>query len=249
MPYEEMTEQTFMQDAINDEPSELESVPRVTDLHDPFTGNPMEDGQEGPNSIFYVPGMPSECAPDYRLFTGPDTTISWTEYMQKIRDAGFKGTSITMAVTPRPQDRNRVPSPPPDLERAKDNGGTVATSFASFWRTNCNYCWAVIRSQEREMGFRLEEIKGAADRGCSTCSVLHDSIRHFADMIFPSYSSSKVRIRQKVKERFRLLSDTQSVRVSFDEYSGEDFFLNFGEGEPKVMDDGQKRPIDLVHSY
>jgi hypothetical protein len=33
MPYEEMTEQTFMQDAINDEPSELESVPRVTDLH------------------------------------------------------------------------------------------------------------------------------------------------------------------------------------------------------------------------
>lgn len=96
------------------------------------------------------------------------------------------------------------------------------------------------------MGFRLEEIKGAADRGCSTCIVLHDSIKHFADMIFPSYSSSKVRIRQKVKERFQLLSDTKSVRVSFDEYSGEDFSLIFGEeGEPKVMDDGQKRPIDF----
>ncbi|KAH7418629.1 heterokaryon incompatibility protein-domain-containing protein [Cadophora sp. MPI-SDFR-AT-0126] len=212
---------------------EYDALPRVTDLYgrqrDPFTGNPMEEGQEGPNSIFYVPGMPSEKGPDYQIFVGADKAISWTEHMQQLRDAGFRGTSIMMSVTPRPQDRDRIPSPPPDFERSRDSTKAVATSYASFWRTKCNYCWAVITHREREMGFRLEEIKSAAVKGCDTCNVLHKGIRHFADMIFPSYDSTKVRVRQNPEERVRLLSDTESVRVSFDEYEGEDFHLEFGQ--------------------
>jgi hypothetical protein len=240
--YKQKAEKIFTQDITDDEPTESEAVPRVTDLHgrqrDPFTGNAMEEGQEGPNSIFYVPGMPSETAPDYQLFTGPEKMISWTEHMKQLRAAGFKGTSIMMAVTPRPQDRNRVPSPPPDLENYDDRDGAVPTSYARFWRTKCNYCWAVIRGKQREFGFRLDEIKGAADRGCDACSVIHNSICHFADMMYPSYNRSKVRVRQKVENGLQLLSDIKSVRVSFDEYGGDDFFLTFtDEGESKIMAD------------
>jgi hypothetical protein len=119
------------------------------------------------------------------------------------------------------------------------NGRAIATSTASFWRTKCNYCWAVIRGRGRESGFRLEEIEGAAERGCGACTVLQNSIRHFADMIYPTYSSSKVRVRQKVEAPHALLSDAKLVRVSFDEYNGDDFFLAFSdEGEPEITDDG-----------
>lgn len=228
-----MTEQSSTQDSIDETTYEFECMPLVTDLYgrqrDPFTGNAMEEGQEGPNSIFYVPGMPSEKGPDYQIFIGPEEAISWTKHMQQLRNAGFRGTKIMMSVTPRPQDRDRVPSPPPDWDKQNNTVGAAVTSYASFWRTKCNYCWAVIRHGEREMGFRLAEIKGAADRGCGTCDVLYNSIRHFADMIFPSYNTSKVRVRQNPDERLRLLSDTKSVRVSFDEYTGEDFYLTFAE--------------------
>ncbi|KAL5323084.1 hypothetical protein ACEPPN_007612 [Leptodophora sp. 'Broadleaf-Isolate-01'] len=234
-----MTEQSSTQDSIDETTYEFECMPLVTDLYgrqrDPFTGNAMEEGQEGPNSIFYVPGMPSEKGPDYQIFIGPEEAISWTKHMQQLRNAGFRGTKIMMSVTPRPQDRDRVPSPPPDWDKQNNTVGAAVTSYASFWRTKCNYCWAVIRHGEREMGFRLAEIKGAADRGCGTCDVLYNSIRHFADMIFPSYNTSKVRVRQNPDERLRLLSDTKSVRVSFDEYTGEDFYLTFAEEASQVQ--------------
>ncbi|KAK0113949.1 hypothetical protein ONS96_014798 [Cadophora gregata f. sp. sojae] len=228
-----MAEHISVQEHLDNESLEHDALPRIIDLYgrqrDPFTGNAMEEGQEGPNSIFYVPGMRSETDPDFQIFIGADKSISWTENMQRLRYAGFRGTSITMSVTPRPQDRDRIPSPPPDFARSRDTNNRVVESYASFWRTKCNYCWAVISHREREMGFRLSEITSAADKGCDTCNVLHRSIRHFADMIFPSYDSTKVRVRQSPEEEVRLLSDTKSVRVSFDEHGGEDFHLIFAE--------------------
>jgi hypothetical protein len=203
-------------------------VPRVYDLHgrqrDPFTGNAMEDGQEGPNSIFYVPGLPSETSPDYVLYMGDGKPTPFSKHMRMLRDAGFEGSSMFMHVTPRPQDRSRIPSPPPDL-----SDSLKARVVATFYRTNCNYCWAIIRGKERESGFRLEEIKGAADRGCGTCDVLLNSIERFANMIFPSFDRSKVRVRQKFEARSQLLSDTKEVRVCFDEYHGETLVLSFSD--------------------
>jgi hypothetical protein len=213
------------------------ALPEIYDLHgrlrDPYTGNPLEEGQEGPNSIFYVPGLPSATNPDYKLFTGPDTAIPFSEMMQTFRDAGFEGGNITMHITPRPQDAERVPSPPP-----KGYNDTEETmSFGSLYRTNCNYCWAIIKQKERERGFRLHEIKGAADRGCSTCGVLYAGIFRFAGMLFERYDISKVRVRQMESGRSRLLGDTKKVNVCFDEYNGETFDLSFkGEGKSRGYD-------------
>jgi len=213
------------------------ALPEIYDLHgrlrDPYTGNPLEEGQEGPNSIFYVPGLSSATNPDYMLFTGPDTAIPFSEMMQKFRDAGFEGGNITWNITPRPQDAERVPSPPP-----KDYSDTEDTmSFGRLYRTNCNYCWAIIKQKERERGFRLHEIKGAADRGCSTCGVLYAGICRFAGMLFERYDTSQVRVRQLESGRSRLLGDTKKVNVCFDEYNGETFDLSFkGEGKSRGYD-------------
>jgi hypothetical protein len=210
------------------------ALPEIYDLHgrlrDPYTGNPLEEGQEGPNSIFYVSGLSSATNPDYRLFTGPDTTIPFSEMMQMLRNAGFEGRSITMHTTPRPQDAERVPSPPP-----KGYNDTEETmSFGSPYRTNCNYCWAIIKQKERERGFRLHEIRGAADRGCSACGVLYAGICRFAGMLFERFDISKVRVRQMESGRSKLLGDTKKVNVCFDEYNGENIDLSFkGEGKSR----------------
>jgi hypothetical protein len=213
------------------------ALPEIYDLHgrlrDPYTGNPLEEGQEGPNSIFYVPGLTSATNPDYMLFTGPDTAIPFSEMMQKMRDAGFEGGNIMMNITPRPQDAERVPSPPPKGYNDTED----AMSFGSLYRTNCNYCWAIIKGKERERGFRLQEIKGAAESGCSTCGVLYAGICRFAGILFERYDMSKVRVRQLELGRSRLLEDAKKVNVCFDEYNGEAFDLNFkGEGMFKTYD-------------
>ncbi|CAN9476129.1 unnamed protein product [Alternaria alternata] len=129
----------------------------------------MEEGQEGPNSIFYVPGMPSETQPDYRLYINGDESISFSEWMKKMRNAGISG---------------RVPSPPPDEKEVREGG--VAMAVARFYRTKCRYCWAIVNERERETGFDMAEIEGAAEKGCNACLVICTGIRHFADMIFPS---------------------------------------------------------------
>ncbi|KAF2007548.1 HET-domain-containing protein [Amniculicola lignicola CBS 123094] len=187
----------------------------------------MEEGQEGPNSIFYVPGMPSETRPDFRLYTDGDGSISFSEWMQKVRDLGFQGSSISFAVTPRPQDIRRVPLPPP--EEKEISGGGVAMAVAKFYRIKCNYCWAIVCEAERETGFDLAEIEGAAEKGCSTCLAICAGIRHFADMIFPRYNTKKIRVRQTMKAKSKLLSDTEAMVVSFDEFNGESFTLTFSD--------------------
>ncbi|KAJ8110731.1 hypothetical protein OPT61_g6497 [Boeremia exigua] len=231
----------------SDATAELEVIEpylRITDLHgrqrDVHTGNIMEDGQEGPNSIFYVPGMPSETRPDYRLYVG-DKTITFSEWMNRLRESGFEGSSILFGVTPRPQDLRRAPSPPPDDEET--NEGDVAMAMARFYRTECNYCWAIVCEKQRETGFDLAELKGAAQRGCSTCMVICDGIRHFAGMIFPHHDNQKVRVRQNTKGNSKLLSDTQAMTVTFDEFSGESFTLTFSEEVTKAS---TPRPWDKL---
>lgn len=213
------------------------ALPEIYDLHgrllDPYTGNVLEDGQEGPNSIFYVPGLSSATQPDYRLFTDTDKSIPFSEVMQTLRDAGFQGASITTLTTPRPEDAERVPSPPP-----RTYEGTEETmSFGNLYRTDCNYCWAVIKGRERERGFRLHEIKGATERGCSTCGVLYAGICRFAGLLFTRYDISQVRVRQMGHGISRLLGETKKVNVCFDEYNGETFDLSFkGEGKSREHD-------------
>jgi hypothetical protein len=206
-------------------------IPKVMDLHgqlrDPETGNPLSDGQEGPGSIFYVPSAgPKE--PDYHVFTGPDKSEPFSEMMEKLRAAGFQGGNIFMHVTPRPQDIDRVPSPPPsELERGKGDSG-FEQSTGRLHRTKCNYCWAVVRGKERERGFTLAEIENAARKGCSTCGVLQNGIKKFADLLFPCYVSEKVRLRQKENGVSKLLCETNTVSATFDEYAGETILLKFG---------------------
>jgi hypothetical protein len=210
-------------------------VPKIVDLHgqlrDPYSGNALEEGQEGPGSIFHAPSSRSD--PDYRLFTGEDITIPFSQLMEQLRAAGFEGENIFMITTPRPQDIDRVPSPPPpQLDHV--NGSGVETSFGYFYRTKCNYCWAIVQGRERERGFTLREINQAAENGCSTCAVLYAGITRFADLIFPKYESGGVRVRQKENGRSRLLSETRAVNVCFDEYGGETIVLSFnGSSKPE----------------
>jgi hypothetical protein len=203
-------------------------LPRVLDHHgrvrDPRTGNPMEDGNEGDGSIFAAPH--AETAPDYRVFTGNDVSQPFSEVMETLRRAGFEGDSVTLMLTPRPQDVDRVPSPPPPAAHHSDFN--VETSLGSFYHTECAYCWAVVQGKERERGFTLREICQAAAQGCSTCNVLQDGIVEFARLIFPRFSAEKVRVRQKENGESKLLSETRAVNVCFDEYGGETIVLTFG---------------------
>ncbi|CAN9473440.1 unnamed protein product [Alternaria alternata] len=201
----------------------------------------MEEGQEGPNSIFYVPGMPSETQPDYRLYINGDESISFSEWMKKMRNAGFQGSHILFGVTPRPQDIRRVPSPPPDEKEVREGG--VAMAVARFYRTKCRYCWAIVNERERETGFDMAEIEGAAEKGCNACLVICTGIRHFADMIFPRYNTRHVRVRQNMRGRQKLLSDTKALVVSFDEYNGESFTLTFSD---EVIERRKLRPWDQL---
>jgi hypothetical protein len=208
-------------------------LPRIMDqngrIRDPYTGNPLEDGQEGPGSIFHVPS--SRDKPDYRLFTGKDTSKSFSEVMENLRAAGFEGEYIMMLVTPRPEDLDRIPSPPPPEGNHISSSG-VETAFGNLYRTECNYCWAIACGNERENGFTLQEINQAAANDCSTCYVLHTGITRFADLIFPEYDSRRIRVRQKEHGKSNLLSDTRAVYVSFDEYAGETMVLSFnGSGK------------------
>lgn len=200
----------------------------VVDIHgrvcDPTTGNPLGDGQEGPGSIFHVPI--SDPRPDYQLYTSRDETASFSKLMQDLREAGFQGGNIFMHATPRPQDIDRIPSPPPTLSSHR-NGSDIEASFGNIYRTECAYCWAILRGKERQQGFKLHEIQQAASKGCSTCDVLQKGITAFADLIFPAYNCERIRIRQEGNEKTRLLSETNNVTVCFDEHEGEVIKLTF----------------------
>jgi hypothetical protein len=194
-------------------------IPKIVDLHgrlrDPFTGNPLPDGQEGPDSIFHVPSS-DRPKPDYLIYTSTGT-IPFSQFMQTLRNQGFDGQNIYMHITPRPEDVDRIPSPPPaSPDDTRDSDYQYA--LGRFHRTKCNYCWAIIKKKERENGFRLSEILGAAKAGCSTCGVIYKGITRFGDLLFPKYDISKVRLRQKDNGRSQLLSETRTVDVIFSEY-------------------------------
>jgi hypothetical protein len=217
------------------------ATPFVTDLHgrvcDPQTGLPFEEGQAGPGSIFHVPQSspdPSRRAPEYHMYTGENTSVSFSQVMQQAQAQGFQGKNIFILGTPRPQDLNRVPSPPPPEQ--DDSDPAFQYSYARFYRTKCNYCWAVVKGSERERGFTLQEIFQAAQKGCSTCNALHDGIIRFANLIFPKYNYEKVRIRQVTHGKSRLLSETKAANVTFDEFGAETMSLSFeNSGKPEQI--------------
>lgn len=198
-------------------------------LLDPYTGNPLEDGQEGPDSIFYVPSS-SRDRPDYMLFMGDEGPIPFSEVMKKTRDAGFEGSTVGVFTTPRPEDRDRVPSPPP-LQLDETSSFGVEIVHGNFYRGKCNYCWAIVQGKEREWGFTLREINQAADKGCSTCKVLYTGITRFADLIFPKYECGRVRVRQGDNRsrpiQSKQLSEIGVVTVCFDDFGGETIALSW----------------------
>lgn len=206
-------------------------ITTIVDSHgrpwDPYSGGPLDDGQEGPGSIFYVPPpAPSRfTTPPYRLFIDKDTSIPFTEFIERIKAQGYKGGDIFMHITPRPEDVDRIPPPPPPQRDYSDE--VVETSVGDMYRTKCNYCYAVVTYAERERGFKLSEICLAAKNGCDTCDVLQRGIKYFAALIFPTYSDEKVRVRQKENGRSRLLSETKAVTLCFDEFGGETIKLTF----------------------
>lgn len=210
----------------------------VVDIHgrvcDPVTGNALGEGQEGPGSIFHVPVK--DPRGDYQLYISKDETMDFSKHMQMLRDAGFQGGNIFMHATPRPQDIDRIPSPPPS-QSSRHNDSEVGFSLGNIYRTECAYCWAILRGKERQHGFKLHEIQLAARKGCSTCDVLQRGITTFADLLFPTYNCEKVRIRQEVHEKKRLLSDSKNVTVCFDEYEAEVINLAFvASREPNMTD-------------
>ncbi|KAK3642958.1 hypothetical protein LTR56_010555 [Elasticomyces elasticus] len=202
----------------------LEVIDIYGRICDPITGNPLGEGQEAPGSIFYVPV--EDPRRDYQVFVGKAETMPFSKLMEQLRAAGFEGGSMMMHVTPRPEDADRAPSPPPLRPSHQDKSG-MEYSSGDIYRTDCAYCWAVMRGKERERGFRLDEIQQAAKKGCSTCDVLQQSIGEYAPMIFPAFSCEKVRIRQEGIGETRLLSDTSEVIVCFDEYQDEFIKLEF----------------------
>ncbi|KAK5677194.1 hypothetical protein LTS10_010383 [Elasticomyces elasticus] len=191
---------------------------------DPITGNPLGEGQEAPGSIFYVPV--EDPRRDYQVFVGKAETMPFPKLMEQLRAQGFEGGSMMMHVTPRPEDADRAPSPPPLRPSHQDKSG-MEYSLGDIYRTDCAYCWAVMRGKERQRGFGLDEIQQAAKKGCSTCNVLQQSIGEYALMMFPAFSCEKVRIRQQGIGETRLLSDTSEVIVCFDEYQDEFIKLEF----------------------
>jgi hypothetical protein len=204
--------------------------PTVFDIHgrllDPTSGAPLPDGQEAPGSIFHVPSSEAAAEPTIHTdLSGNLSTISFSKLMQQMRRQGFEGENVFWDVAPRPEDLERVPSPPPPLVDYSD--ADVETTYASFYCTQCAYCWAVVQGSERSRGFKLSEICQAAIKGCSTCNVLQHGITKFADLLFPKYSNEKVRIRQGENGISKLLSETKAVTVCFDEYGGETIGLTF----------------------
>jgi hypothetical protein len=169
------------------------------------------------------------------MYIGQEKTISWEDMMKQMRIQGFQGANIFPMITPRPEDVDRVPSPPPANMGYQHFGEGVETSFASFYQTKCAYCWAIVRGKERERGFKLSEICQAARNGCSTCNVLQLGITKFANLLLPKYNYEKARIRQEYNKRLQLLSEAKSVTVSFDEYGGEMIGLVF-DGSSKFQD-------------
>jgi hypothetical protein len=212
-----------------------DSIPPLPDVFnqhgqrlDPYTGNTLEEGQEGPDSIFYVPSS-SPPDPDLRLFVTEDGSVPFSEAMEKMRDAGFEGLTVTVLNIPRPEDRDRVPSPPrPHFVYTNESG--VEMALGNSYCDECNYCWAIVQGKERVGGFTLREINQAANNGCSTCGVLHAGITRFADLIFPKYECGRVRVKQSENcRRPRPLLETPAVTVCFDEYGGETIVLSFSD--------------------
>jgi len=221
---------------------------------DPITGAPLADGQEAPGSIFHAP--PESCSssrvvirnetlisasqtPGQGAYQGTGTktliflgnklndgtTISFSQLMEQGRRQGMEPENVFTMVTPKPEDLDRTPSPPPKF--VNHTNGDVEMSFATFYSTQCAYCWAIVQGKERANGFKLSEICQAVADGCSTCEVLWQGIVKFADLLFPKYSYEKVRIRQGENGSSKLLSATKNVTVCFDEYGGETIGLTF----------------------
>ena len=193
----------------------------MIDIHgrvcDPVTGNPLGDGQEGPGSIFHVPSKDEPR--DYVVFTDQGKK-PWSDVMKTLVNSGFQGGHIMMHSTPRPEDVDRPPSPPPSLTSHQESGG-FQVSTGNIYRTQCAYCWAILQGKERERGFKLCEIQQAAAKGCGACDVLCNAVVAFGDIIFASHDNRKVRIRQKGEGITRLLSESKQVTVCFDEHDAE----------------------------
>jgi hypothetical protein len=218
-------------------------------LLDPYSGNPLEEGQEGPDSIFYVP-LSSPHRPNYVLFAGDDgSPIEFPEVMRKLRETGFEGSTVGVFTTPKPEDRDRVPAPPP-LQLDETTSAGVEIVRGNFYRGKCNYCWAVVQSEEREWGFTLREIRQAADNGCSTCGVLYAGITHFADLIFHKYECGRVRVRQGNNGgrpiQLKQLSEIGVVTACFDEFGGETIALSWRVSGKFAMTAIQRLPKPLT---
>ena len=188
---------------------------------------PPPDGQQGPGSIFHVPSSETKAAHKAQSgkITSVEDLLKASEYHGFERRNQYKTSNVIMLLTDDPKEESRPPSPPSSQFNALSS---EALSGATHY-TACAFCWAVVKGKERWKGFTLKELNGAARQGCDTCNVLQKSIRHFTDIIFPTYEDEKVRVCQSVDHPLKLLSQTKKVSITFEEHGGETISMQFGD--------------------
>jgi hypothetical protein len=190
---------------------------------------PLLEGQEGPDSIFYVPSASTRKSPSASTRTSPsglDLTIP--NMLAQLSRQGVQPENLIMRTLVRPKDAE-----PHDLKRqaAKPN----IPHFRMNYRVedgqppSCPYCKLILENAEDRKGFDLQELYEVAKSGCETCDVLQLAITYFARFVFLDFNRNRVWVKQSQNSPSMLLSETKMVEVHFEEHQDEVLTLSFKE--------------------
>ena len=178
----------------------------------------LADGQAAPESIFHVPSDTK----------GSSQEITLNSIIEQCRRQGFGGENVIVHMPVRPSDQEEY------YRQKEESKQYLPHSDMNYRRTanqnvSCPYCKAVLENEEDTRGFDLGELHAVAKSGCETCDVIQQAITYFADLIYMKYDVNRVFVRQRQNEPDRLLGQTKTVEVRFEEHGDETFALTFNE--------------------
>ena len=222
---------------VSDEVDDDVPIPNIFDMDgrliDPNSPEgmpkPLLEGQEGPDSIFYVPSASTRRSPSASTRTSPsglDLTIP--NMLAQLSRQGVQPENFIVRTLVRPKDAESH-----DLKRQATKPNIP--HFRMNYRVedgqppSCPYCKLILEDAEGRKGFDLQELYEVAKSGCETCDVLQLAITYFARFVFLDFDRKRVWVKQSQNSPSMLLSETKMVEVHFEEHHDEVLTLSFKE--------------------
>ena len=185
----------------------------------------LADGQASSDSIFHVP---SETL-------GSSQELTLNAIIEQCRRQGFGGENVIVHMPVRPNEQEEYYRKREEAKQYHPHGDKNYRRAAD-QSVSCPYCKAILDNEEDSRGFDLDELHVVAKSGCETCDIIQQAVTYFADLIYMKYDMTRVFVKQRQNEPDRLLAQTRTVEVRFEEHHDETLALTFSEvGKPWIL--------------